>query len=226
MSKDAWNVLRVITEHSQYDANDPSEWWLGELSREFVGEVRSMTDEEKKKEIISRHLEVEYQKKKQLLDERIKLFSEKWATINESYFKIVARVLKTTIADDVLYTGYLTSAGSCPFHTEKRWFMVRTDDTCGDMIAAHEILHMEFRRKYASLCLNEMKLSSKEFGDFQEATTFLLNEEMSGMLSRPDYGYKEHKKLRAMLTDEWKKHKDFDALLAYYMTIKDSWRKE
>jgi len=61
-----------------------------------------------------------------------------------------------------------------------------------------------------------LKLTPKDFGRFQEASTFLLNDEMGDLFSRPDYGYKEHQDLRVKLSEEWGRHKDFNKLLDYY----------
>lgn len=83
----------------------------------------------------------------------------------------------------------------------------------------YEIMHIEFIRNFGFYCRDTLKLAPKDFGNFQEASTFLLNDEMGDLFSRPDYGYKEHQELRGKLSEQWKKNKDFNNLLNYYKEL-------
>lgn len=219
ISKDKWNILRVINNPPTFEP-DNLERPLGNLLRSFVGEVRSETNPDKKDKIVSDFLKSNYDNSKDSINDKIKKFSQDWEKNNEEYFKRLEVVLNIKIPLETIYTAYLTSAGSCPFNAGDRWFMVRLADEKIDATAAHELMHIEFIRTYGFYCRDVLKLNSKEFGEFQEASTFLLNEEMSDLLSRPDYGYKEHQEIRNRLSLEWRKNKDFNKLLSYYKDLK------
>ena len=225
IEKDTWNVLRVINELPINDEDD-LERPFGNLPKDFVIQAKKINNEAEKDTFVTNFLENKYKENKNDINEKIKLFSEKWTLINDIYFKNLKHILQIDIPEDLEYTGYLTSAGSCPFHVSKNWFMIQIAKSEADIVAAHEMLHIEFRKKYSLYCRDELKLTPKEFGDFEESSTFLLNEEMGNLFSRPDYGYKEHQKLRSLLKEEWKKHKDFKELLMYYITIKNTWKNE
>lgn len=223
LEKDIGNVLRVINVPPR---NDPAdlERPLGSLSRELVAKVREQSDASVKEQLTRGYVSDLYEKNKVRIDQQVDLFSKKWAKINDEYFKRLEKVIGLPLPENVTYFSYLTSAGSCPFSYKEGWFMVRIEDDAADAIAAHELLHFGFIRNYSLYCRDVLKLIPKEFGTIQEATTFLLNEEMSDLLSRPDYGYKEHQQLRKALAEEWKKNKDFKNLLEYYAKIKESYQ--
>ena len=190
LDRDKENVLRVINNPPVFDP-DNLKRPLGKLPEELVSEIRKETDPLKQGIIVEKFLKDNFDNKKDLIDQKIKQF-------------------------DVVYIGYLTSAGSCPFDTRSRTFMVRIDDENVDVVAGHEIMHIEFIRNFGFYCRDVLKLAPKDFGRFQEASTFLLNDEMKDLFSRPDYGYKEHQDLRVKLSEEWGRHKDFNKLLDYY----------
>lgn len=213
--------MRVISTNPHNDP-DNLERPLGTLPKDFVASVRNAEALKAKETLVASFLDSEYAKEKDFIEERIKLFKKQWEPVNDEYFRRLERILQITLPDSATYVGFLTSAGSCPFNVNPAWFMVRIADNIGDAIAAHEILHIEFRKKYSLYCRDVLKLSPDEFMTIQEATTLLLNEEMGDLLSRPDYGYKEHQQLRKILAKEWNTHKDFKKLLDYYVAIKDT----
>ncbi|MFH1528026.1 MAG: hypothetical protein ABIG69_15445 [Bacteroidota bacterium] len=219
ISKDKWNVLRVINNPPVFEP-DNLKRPLGNLPGSFVEKVRLETNPDEKDKIISDFLKNNYDNNKDFINERIKKFSQDWEKNNEEYFKRLEVVLNIKIPSGTAYTAYLTSAGSCPFNAGGRWFMVRLADEKVDVTVAHELMHIEFIRAYGFYCRDVLKLSPEEFGEFQEASTFLLNEEMGDLLSRPDYGYKEHQEIRNKLSLEWRKNKNFNELLTYYKSLK------
>ncbi|HNW96583.1 MAG TPA: hypothetical protein PLQ44_02700 [Candidatus Paceibacterota bacterium] len=215
LDKDKENVLRVINNPPVFDP-DNLKRPLGKLPEELVNETKKETDVLKRGIIVEKFLKDNFNNKKDLIDQRIKQFQEMWDKIDGEYFKRLEDILNKKMPSDVVYIGYLTSAGSCPFDPRSRTFMVRMDDEKVDVVAGHEIMHIEFIRNFGFYCRDVLKLTPKDFGRFQEASTFLLNDEMKDLFSRPDYGYKEHQDLRAKLSEEWGKHKDFNKLLDYY----------
>lgn len=224
LEKDIMNVLRVINQGSRFDSTDKNEWWFGNVPRKLVAHVRDENNQNAKRELVTHFLKEKSEGDKSLIESRITLFTAQWAWENDEYFRRLESIVHAHLPSDYSYTGYLTTAGSCPFDPQNRWFMVRIHDKIADTVAAHEILHMAFREKYGLYCRDELRLTPDEFDAMQEATTFLLNTEMRDLLSKKDGGYKEHQALRKMLEEEWMKHKDFEKLLAYYVTIKNSWK--
>ena len=225
LEKDIWNALRVINEPSHHDPREDVSWMFGRLPAEFVAEMRGLGAADEQRTKIAAHLKGEHENVRELIEQRIKLFSEKWMMVNNAYFEKIEHIFPGAFSAGETFTAYLTNLGSCPFNIKEGWFMAKLGDTGADAVVAHELLHFAFIRKYWRQCKEVLKLSAKEFWDIQEATTFLLNEEMPGMFSRPDRGYPEHQKLRALLVDEWRAHKNFDSLLAHYATIKNSCKK-
>ena len=216
--KDVWNVLRVINVPPTFEPENLKRP-LGKLPEGIINEVKKEIDPTKQENLVKNFLESEINNKRTLIDQQIIKFTEKWAKINEEYFKRLERIFNITISPETIYRAYLTSAGSCPFNPKERYFMVRLDDDGVDAVAAHEILHIEFIRKYGLYCRDVLQLSPKDFGAFQEASTFLLNDEMGDLMSHPDYGYKEHQELRTKLSIEWAKSKNIKDLLNYYKNL-------
>ena len=215
LNKDKWNVLRVINNPPIFEP-DNTERPLGKLPKELIEKVKAETDPAKQDHIVEKFLESDFNNKKELIAQKITKFQAGWETINDEYFKRLENILSIKLSPGIVYTVYLTSAGSCPFNAGQRYFMVRMDDEKVDVVVAHEMLHIEFIRNFGFYCRDVLKLTVEDFGAFQEASTFLLNDEMNDILSRPDYGYKEHQELRSKLSAEWKKNKNFNNLLNYY----------
>jgi hypothetical protein len=215
LEKDVWNVLRVINTPPTFDP-DNLKRPLGKLPEELTQGVKKENDPLKQGRIVNNFLEAALANKHDLIKQRIDQFSKEWVKINNEYFERLKRILNIKIPPETLCVGYLTSAGSCPFNAKERYFMVRIDDEKIDTVAAHEMLHIEFIRNFGLYCRDVLKLSPEDFGAFQEASTFLLNAGMADILSRPDYGYKEHQELRSKLSAEWTKNKDINSLLNYY----------
>lgn len=218
LDKDKENILRVINNPPVFDP-DNLKRPLGKLPEEFVNKARKEIDPMRQGTIVEKFLKDNFDGKKDLINQRIKQFQEAWDKIDGEYFNRLEGIFNRKIPSDVAYTGYLTSAGSCPFDPRLRTFMVRMGDEKVDVVAGHEIMHIEFIRNFGFYCRDTLKLAPKDFGNFQEASTFLLNDEMGDLFSRPDYGYKEHQELRGKLSEQWKKNKDFNNLLNYYKEL-------
>ncbi|TSC94534.1 MAG: hypothetical protein Athens101410_768 [Parcubacteria group bacterium Athens1014_10] len=211
ISKDGWNILRVIDTPPFFDKEDKSKCLIG-IDKSLVEKVKKEKDLLIKKQIIKNYLANFLEKEKKLIKGKIKSFSQEWNKINNTYFDKLSFVLNITIPKNNIYTAYLTNAGSCPFNVPEGWFMVRIKDEKVDAIAAHEIMHIEFVRAYGFFC-KDLGLPQKRFNDLRESLTVLLNEEFEGILSRPDYGYKEHKDLRNQIIGLWRKDKNIKHLI-------------
>lgn len=212
IDRDKWNVLRVLTKKAVFGAEDTKRTVAG-LSIEIKTKVCKKSNKKAKGYIVEKYLKDQHKTKELLINERIHDFSTNWNKINDQYFEKLEKILNINIPESNTYTGYLTSAGSCPFNAKKSWFMVRLADEKTDTVTAHEIMHIEFVRVYGFYC-QKIGLSPHQFNTIREAITVLLNEEMSDILSRPDYGYKEHQEYRKTIIPLWRKSKDFKHLIS------------
>jgi hypothetical protein len=61
--------------------------------------------------------------------------------------------------------------------------------------AAHEIMHIEFLKRYSEYCL-EKGLSKLQLSHLKEILTVLLNVDAPALLYHPDFGYEKHKEIR------------------------------
>lgn len=210
ISKDKQNVLKVLTQPSNFAAS--GEYALRGMDKKLIDKVRSEKDNAKKEKIITDYLQNFLNENKKLIDEKIEFFSRDWDKINDLYFKRLSKILDIEILKDKIFTAYLTNARGCPFNPWDNWFMVPFVEEKVDTVATHEIMHIEFYNNYFKYCedagLNQMKIR-----DLWESLTILLNEEMSDILSHPDFGYIEHKELRKQISEIWKQNKDFKNLI-------------
>ncbi len=218
IEEDKNNIIRVINNPPIFDSDDLGRP-LGSLSGDLIKKIREAKGIDEQERIVNNFLKENLESKKELIDEKINKFQKEWDEISDEYFKRLKHILGIDISEDTSYSAYLTNAGSCPFNPRFRTFMVRIEDSSVDTVVGHEIMHIEFIREFGFYCRDILKLTPEEFGKFQEASTFLLNDEMGDLFSRPDYGYKEHQKLRERLSKEWERNKDFDKLLKYFKEI-------
>lgn len=209
--KDSWNVLRVFTEAPSFDVDDVDYRFAG-LPKQLIETLNNTPDIEQKKELIDNYTKNFALENKNFIDQKIKSFSATWEKVNDDYFNRLEKILNIKINSQLIYLAYLTTAGSCPYDAGKRFFMVRFKDEKVDTVAAHEIMHIEFIRAYGIYC-RDLGLLPKQFADIKEALTVLLNKEMSDLLSRPDYGYKEHQELREQILAIWRRNKDIKNLI-------------
>lgn len=210
--KDGWNILRIFTESPSFDVDDASYRFTG-LPQELIEKLNNASDIECKKELIDNYTKNFESENKNLIYQKIKSFSETWEKINDDYFSRLEKILNIKINSQLIYLAYLTTAGSCPYDAGKRFFMVKIKDEKVDTVSAHEIMHIEFIRAYG-IYYRDLGLPPKQFADIKEALTVLLNEEMGDLLSRPDYGYKEHQELREQILAIWRKNKDIKNLIS------------
>lgn len=208
--KDGWNIFRVFTQPPLFDVDDKKRPLKG-LEKELIHRMGDGADPLIKQQIIVEYLLQFISKNKDWIYKKINSFQRDWQKINNKYFEKLAEILNIRIPTKK-YTVYLTNAGRCPFNAWENWLMVRIFDEKVDMIVAHEIMHIEFINAYSIYC-KDAGLSPKQFDDLRESLTVLLNEEMKDILSRPDYGYKEHQNLRNQIIQLWRKNKNFKNLL-------------
>ncbi len=147
-----------------------------------------------------------------LINDISKTAQKSWNQINDEYFRRLKKIMKKPICSEK-FTGYLTISGRCPYNPEKDYFMFGMFRGIPSILhtAGHEIMHIQFHKTYWEKV--EKELGYNKTHDLKEALTILLNLEFKDLWFSEDYGYPNHKKLRAFIEKEWEKKKDFGVLL-------------
>lgn len=218
--RDALNIMRVLTEPMIYGAQNKERALRG-IPKELISEFQIETDQFNRQILIINHLLPFLAEKSNFVKDKIEMFSENWNSINDTYFQRLEKILNVKIPENSTYSAYITNAGSCPYDASQNWFMVTMTDKKVDMIAAHEIMHIEFHHTYTYSAIRNknQNITMKQYGDFKEAITTLLNEEMNDILSSPDKGYPEHQDLRNKISKLWRENKDFNHIIRNIIEI-------
>jgi len=162
------------------------------------------------KQEIEQHFESIYNSG--LIEIFVDALNKSWNNINNEFFKRLENIMKKPIVAEE-FTGYLTLMGRCPYNIKENWFMTSFFRPLPQSLitAAHEIMHLQFHHHFWKDI--EAKITKEKTDDLKEALTVLLNLEFKDLFFVEDRGYEPHKELRGFISNEWKKHKDFDKLL-------------
>jgi len=180
------------------------------VEKEIVDIVKNSTKEEATA-IVTRKMSEYYEKNKEIIRLKIKEFEKEWNPTNDRFFERLEKITGKSVCSQK-FTACITTAGRCPYNPKKFWFMVSLFNPPEQVktTIAHEILHMQVINNYEKML---PAIPSKLAWDVIEVLTFLLDEEFSDLLSKPDKGYPAHQELRNELLKEWRKDKDFEKFL-------------
>lgn len=118
---------------------------------------------------------------------------DSWGKIEEKFFPALLKMLDLSIEEiEKKYYAYFTFGRRCPFYDNKFMFSPFVSFVTH---ASHEIMHIEFLKKYRKYCLDK-GLTETQIQHLKEIITVILNEDMKDLLSVPDKGYDYHKKIR------------------------------
>lgn len=116
-----------------------------------------------------------------------------WGKIEKFFFPALLKMLDLSIEEiEKKYYAYFTFGRRCPFCDNKFMFSPFVSFVTH---ASHEIMHIEFLKKYRKHCLNK-GLTEMQIQHLKEIITVILNEDMKDLLSVPDKGYDYHQKIR------------------------------
>tara|TARA_Y100000310_G_scaffold342908_1_gene448194 strand:+ start:7859 stop:8527 length:669 start_codon:yes stop_codon:yes gene_type:complete len=194
-------------------ANFESNW--GDFKKNLNPEILEMC-ENKKFEDIKDELEKYYEKvhNSSMIKITIDSFNESWNKINNEFFKRLEKIMKKPMCCEEI-TGYLTTAGRCPYNPDKNnpFFMTNffTSIPHALKVSAHEIMHIQFHNIYWKEV--EDQIGREKTADLKEALTVLLNLEFKDLWFVNDLGYPSHQELREFISEKWKENPDFDILL-------------
>lgn len=142
----------------------------------------------------------------------LKSIEDSWKPINDIYFERLEKVTGSEI-----YTGkfkaYLTVAGRCPYSLKDNSFMISSRRpifqnlrTCG-----HELLHLQMEKTHLPYIRERLNFRESEY--INESLTSLLNLEFKDLWLVHDFGYDEHRDLRKIICEKWKKNPKIKPLI-------------
>jgi hypothetical protein len=114
------------------------------------------------------------------------------------------------------YKFYITTFPRCPYDERSGSLFLKTRDS--EVIGAfmHEALHFQFHKYWRNdKCSPISKLSEEDFHYLKESLTVVLDIDVVPLIEFYDRGYDDHAKFRKLLHKEWRRHYDFDKLVAY-----------
>lgn len=179
----------------------------------------------KRKEEMNRYVDDFYRKKREILDKRVKEFSQRWSKIEEKYFDLVKKIFKLKKLPKNQYIGYLSIINCGPRFLEDRSFQVfyrRPKDSM--YVTMHEILHFFFYdyifKKYPKI-FKKLDPNKGNFWDLAEIfNSVILSEPEFKKLHKQkrDWSYPVHRKYLKDLKKYWQESEDSEDI--------DIWIKE
>lgn len=137
-----------------------------------------------------------------------------WEKIENKFFPALSKMLDVSIEElEKKYYAYFTFGRRCPFSINKFMFSQFISFVTH---ASHEIMHIEFLKKYHKYCLDK-GLTETQIQHLKEILTVILNEDMKDFLSVPDRGYDSHKKIREEVLKMYKEHKKTKQIFTVFL---------
>jgi len=197
--RDIWTLVH-FGKGSNNDAC-PTQTWQSIVAR--YGE--SPTEEE-----ISTFIDLYLVEKRLDIQARMSLYQAQWDAVADEYTRRAETIFGLSLPSDI--AACLTINDSCPYNLEQNFFMVSVQSQYPQMIAMHELWH--FYTWYSFGPEEETKLGKQKYNDLKESLTVLLNVECKDLMPEDviDYGYPQHKGIRARILDLWQQNKDIKKL--------------
>ncbi|HNW96751.1 MAG TPA: hypothetical protein PKL20_02835 [Candidatus Paceibacterota bacterium] len=185
-----------------------NKWDLGDMPLEVAQIIEKEKGIEQEKMLDKiKPVFSEFIQRQEIIELKLKCINnaeKNWHRIASDYFAALSKMLNISINDfKKEYYAYFTFSKRCPFG-EDRFMFNRFLDISN--IAAHEIMHIEFLRKYKDYCKNK-GLSDIKIDHLKEILSVLLNEDMKNILFRPDGGYPKHQEIRSKILEIYQKNK-------------------
>ena len=189
-----------------YDPLGKQKWDLGGIPRE----VEEIIEKDETEEIIKEKIKdifdqfVKTSKASHITQDITERAKKRWDEVGQKCFFALSKILDIPIGEfEQNYYAYFTFGRRCPFYENKFMFNQFSDFP---NTASHEIMHIEFLKKYKQYCLNK-KLTETQIQNLKEILTVLLNEDLVDYLYLTDRGYDSHKQIRKEVLKIYKDHK-------------------
>jgi hypothetical protein len=212
LDKDAWNWYEV-TRYPEFCGFSWRDNLRGSFRDEF-DKVVAMTAKEAK---------VEARKfvKRLHQDKESEYNSLKWWIENEfdqKFAQACAWLEKTTKRKltHQNFTIWLTTFPRAPYFWEKgeMFFNIYWVNPIESFL--HEALHFQFHHYWGENSESPVsELPDYDFHYLKESLTVIIDDDAKPLIGQADRGYPSHQEFRKVLHTEWKKHHDFDKLVAF-----------
>jgi len=192
--------------------NSGTKWNLGDIPEDVPRIIAEAGDKNEAESILKKRLEEEISKpeKRKIIEDAVVKAEKRWKKVAGEYFSLLPDLIDVPLENfEKVYLAYFTFSTRCPFY--KNTFMFNKYLDFADN-AMHEIMHIEFLKKYSKYCM-EKGLNDDKIGHLKEILTALLNVAMKHLLSRPDRGYTKHQELRSKAVELYNKNKIFGEVL-------------
>lgn len=204
---EVFNWYETCVKEVTYGLKEGSKKWdLGDIPPEVLEIINQYKSKQEILVAIKMLLEkfIQNPEFSQVIQQTIERAQRRWNKINNQYFLLLSRMLNVPISEfEKEYYAFFTFGRRCPFHKNKFMFS-RFNDFSNT--AAHEIMHIEFLKKYTDHC-REKGLSEIQISHLKEILTVLLNEDMKDLLYHPDYGYEKHIAIRKKILKLYQQNK-------------------
>ncbi len=201
------NWYDSCTKNITYDPHGGKKWDLGGIPQEIEEilekENCSIEDIKIKIEKIFNKF-IKKPRALYIIKDITKRAEKRWKEAGKECLNALSKMLDIPIKEfEKNYRAYFTFGKRIPFY-ENRFMFSQFSDFPNT--ASHEIMHIEFLKKYKNYCLDK-GLTEKQISHLKEILTVLLNEDLSDILYLTDRGYDSHKELRKEVLKLYKKHK-------------------
>lgn len=166
----------------------------------------------KRRVAIAKEIDWYYSEKREFLEALADDINRAWAQIEKDFIARIEKVHRQPFVFKEI-KGVLSSAQRFGYRSGK-WFaasMFRNKFAAMDT-GMHEMMHFMFHKYYQGRCGKE-GLNNSQIWDVKEAFTVLLNLEFGDLRFEEDFGYPQHRELRAVIKQSWLAYHDFGVAL-------------
>lgn len=200
------NWCDTCTKNITYDPRGEKKWDLGgipqevEMAVEKGGSMEEIHD--RIKDIFTKFIGTP--KAARIIQDITERSKKRWDEVGSECFFALSKILDIPIGEfERNYYAFFTFSKRIPFYENKFMFNQFSDFP---NTASHEIMHIEFLKKYGKYCLNK-GLTETQISHLKEILTVLLNEDLNEFLYLTDRGYDSHKKIRQEVLKLYRNHK-------------------
>lgn len=200
------NNWASCSKNMSYDVKGQRKWGFGGIPQEIEVLVEKTESEEKLQREIKKILDkfIKTHKAKRIIKDISERAEKRWGEVGKECLLGLSKMLDIPLKEfEKEYHAYFTFGIRIPFGGNQFMFSQFSDFP---NTASHEIMHIEFLKKYGSYC-SEKGLDEKQIGNLKEILTVLLNENLAKFLYLPDRGYDSHKEIRRKVLQLYRKHK-------------------
>lgn len=188
------------------------------MTGEFLDYYKKLSDagEKGRRKVFSEKTKIFYDSsRKKFRDLLVKDTQEAWNLVEKEYFKRLEKIHDRDFPYKKVY-GFISTAYRYGYSTsgKKKWFACSSSSPFSSVdIAMHEIMHFMFHYYFFEKWKKKFNLADSQMWAIKESFTTLLNIECGNLMFSFDRGYPDHKEIRKIIIDEWRKQKNFDKIL-------------